>query len=373
MHDETLGVHAGRLVDPVTGAVALPLHLSTTFERDPDGGFSRGYNYIRDANPVRDAFEQCMREFEEARDAIAVPSGMAAAYAVLQTLGPGDRVVCAHDVYYGVRDLLRDYFPRWGIEATFVDAKDLAAVRAACTPETKLIWIETPSNPLIEVIDIAACAEIARAAGAILVCENTFASPVVQRPFRHGADVVVHSVTKYLAGHSDVMAGVVLVADNTDLANRVRAFQRVAGAVLSPFDAWLALRGIQTLAARMRVHCDNALAVARFLAAHPAVARVRYPGLETDPGYAVASKQMNGYGGMLSFEIHGGREEAFALASRLKLITRATSLGGTHTLVEHRASIEGPNTRAPESLLRLSIGIEHPSDIIEDLDRALRG
>ncbi len=372
MHDETLAVHAGRTVDPQTGAVSLPLNLSTTFERDADGGFSRGYNYIRDGNPVRNAFERCMCELEGGADAIAVPSGMAAAFAVLQTLAPGERIVAAHDMYYGLRELLREHFPRRGIETVFVDARSVRALEEACTSATRIVWVETPSNPLIEVIDIARCASVAHAVGARLVCENTFASPAVQQPFKHGADAVVHSVTKYLSGHSDVMAGAVVVRDDPGLSEKIRRFARTAGAVLAPFDAWLSLRGIQTLALRMRRHCENAQAIAEYLQGHVAVSRVHYPGLVDDAGHAIASKQMNGYGGMLAFEIRGGREEAFAMLARLKMIVRATSLGGVHTLIEHRASIEGPHSRAPESLLRLSVGIEHVDDIIGDLDQALR-
>ncbi|MBV8148397.1 MAG: PLP-dependent transferase [Candidatus Eremiobacteraeota bacterium] len=370
MHHETLAVHAGHAVDSATGAVTLPLHLSTTFERDPDGGFSRGYNYVRDGNPVRDAFERCMCLLEGGSESVAFPSGMAAAFAVLQTFAPGDRIAVAHDVYYGLRELVLDYFPRWGIEAVFVDPNDAAELRRACVAPTKLLWIETPSNPLITVIDIARCASIAHDAGVLLACENTFASPAVQQPFRHGADLVVHSVTKYLAGHSDAMAGVVVVRD-APVAEKLRFFQRACGAVLAPFDAWLALRGIQTLAVRMRRHCENALVVAKFLAAHPAVTRVRYPGLASDPGNAIAARQMNGYGGMLAFELRGGRDEAFAVLAKLKLVIRATSLGGPHTLVEHRASIEGSYSHVPESLLRLSVGIEHADDITADLDEAL--
>jgi cystathionine gamma-synthase len=371
MHDETLAVHAGREIDPATGAVALPLHLSTTFERDEDGGFSRGYSYSRDGNPVRGAFERCISLLEGGSESIGLPSGMAAVFAVLQTLAPGERAAIVGDVYYGLRELALEYFGRWGIGAVFVDPNDAQELRRACAPPTKLLWIETPSNPLIEVIDIARCASLAHEAGAILVCENTFASPAVQQPFRHGADLVVHSATKFLAGHSDAMAGVVVVRDNPTVAEKLRFFQRVCGAVLAPFDAWLTLRGVQTLAVRMRRHCENALAVARFLAEHPAVARVHYPGLLGDPGHAIAKKQMNGFGGVLAFELHGGRKEAFAALARLKLIIRATSLGGSHTLIEHRASIEGSHSRAPESLLRLSVGIEHADDIISDLDRAL--
>jgi len=371
MHDETLGVHAGRDVDPATGAITIPLHLSTTFERDADGGYSRGYVYGREGNPVRAALERCITELEGGYETVAFPSGMAAAFAVLQSLRPGDRIVVARDTYFGVRELLIDYFPQWGIDAAFVDANDAGALREACTPPTRMLWIETPSNPLLEVIDIEAAAAVAHRAGALLVCENTFTSPVVQRPFRHGADAVVHSVTKYLSGHSDVLAGAVVFKEAGEFKRRVRAFQSNAGSTIDPFSAWLTLRGVQTLAIRMRAHCNNALAVARFLESHPAVTRVHYPGLESHPGHAVAKKQMRGFGGMLSFELRGGRAEAFAMLANLKLVARATSLGGTHSLIEHRASIEGPHTRAPESLVRLSVGIEHPDDIIADLKGAL--
>jgi len=371
MHDETLGVHAGRAVDPATGAITLPIHLSTTFERDADGGYSRGFVYSREGNPVREAFERCITELEGGSESVAFPSGMAAAFAVLQTLRPGDRIVVGQDTYFGVRDLLIDYFPQWGIETAFVDVNDAAAYRAACTPQTRMVWLETPSNPLIEIIDIEAAAAIAHEAGALLVCENTFATPIVQRPFALGADAVVHSVTKYLSGHSDVLAGVVTFKEPGEFKRHVRDFQSIAGSTIDPFSAWLTLRGIQTLAIRMRAHCENALAIARFLDGHPAVARVYYPGLENHPGHDVAKKQMRGFGGMLSFEVYGGRAEAFAMLARLQLVARATSLGGTHSLIEHRASIEGPHTRAPESLIRLSVGLEHPDDVITDLKRAL--
>jgi cystathionine gamma-synthase len=368
---ETLGVHAGRTVDPATGAITLPLHLSTTFERDADGEYSRGYVYSREGNPVRDALERCISELEGGYETVTFPSGMAAAFAVMQALRPGDRVVVARDTYFGVRELLIDYFPQWGIEAEFVDFNDGDALCAACARPTNLVWLETPSNPLIEVIDIEATAAIAHEAGALVVCENTFATPVVQRPFLHGADAVVHSVTKYLSGHSDVLAGAVTFKDRGEFKRRVRAFQSNAGSTIDPLSAWLTLRGIQTLAIRMRAHCENALAVARFLNSHSAVTRVYYPGLESDPGHEAAKRQMHGFGGVLSFEIRGDRADAFEMLARLQLIARATSLGGTHSLIEHRASIEGPHTRAPESLVRLSVGIEHAEDIIADLQRAL--
>jgi cystathionine gamma-synthase len=358
--------------DPLTGAIAPPLYLSTTYERDADGEFSRGYNYIRDGNPNRDALERALSELEGGSETIALSSGMAACFAVLQTLASGERVVAAQDMYFGVRELLVQYFPRWDVRHEIVDPANRDALERACTPGTRLVWIETPSNPLLEVVDIERAAHAAHACGALLVCENSFASPINQRPFDHGADVVVHSLTKYLSGHSDSMGGAVVVKNDKEFADRVRVAQRVCGAVLSPFDAWLTLRGLQTLAVRIRAHNENALRIADFLANHPSVTRVHYPGLTAHPGHAVAKKQMRGFGGMLSFEVKGGRKEAFEVAARVKIIARATSLGGTHSLIEHRASIEGPTSRAPESLLRLSVGIEDAEALIADLDQALR-
>ncbi|MBV8490956.1 MAG: PLP-dependent transferase [Candidatus Eremiobacteraeota bacterium] len=371
MKFDSLTVHAGRAPDPGTGAVVPPIHLSTTFERDADGAFSRGYSYIRDGNPNCQALETCLRELEGGAEAIALSSGTAASFAVVQSLAPGDRIVASRDLYYGFRQQLTEYFPRWGIEASFVDVNDDAELSRALQSKPKMLWIETPSNPLIEVIDIARCAKAAHDAGAALICENSFASPALQRPLELGADVVVHSVTKYLAGHSDVMAGAVVVRESGELAARVRQFEQVGGAVLGPFDAWLALRGIQTLGARMEAHSRNAQAIATALRAQPKVARVYYPGLPDDPGHAIAKRQMRAFGGMLAFEVRGGRAEAFATVARLQTIVRATSLGGTHSLIEHRASIEGPQTRAPEGLLRLSVGIEDVADLIADLERAL--
>lgn len=368
---QTVSIHAGRRVDPATGAVAPPLHTSTTFERDPDGAFSREYSYIRERNPNRDSLESCLAALEGAEEALAFSSGMAAAFGVLQALSPKDHVVVHRDMYYGVRELLHGAFARWGLEHTAVDMRDVSQLRKACRPGTKLLWLETPSNPLIEVVDIKPVADIAREIKAPLVCENTFASPALQNPIALGADLVVHSLTKYLSGHSDSMGGAVIMKSKGELANRVRDFQHFGGAVLAPFDCWLILRGIQTLVPRMRLHCENARRIAEFLSSHKAVAKVRYPGLANDPGHEIARRQMRDFGGMLSFEIHGGRKEAFAVASRLKLILRATSLGGTHTLIEHRASIEGEHTRAPESLLRLSVGLEDANDLIADLDQAL--
>ena len=370
---QTDSIHSGRTVDSATGAVTAPLYTSTTFERDPDGAFSRHYFYSRIDSPNRHSLEECLAALEGGVEAVAFSSGMAASLAVFQALSPGDHVVLHRDLYFGVRELITGVFARWGLQHSFVDMRNIDEVRAACRPETKLLWLETPTNPSIEVVAIQPMVECARSLGVMLACENTFATPVLQRPLDLGADLVVHALTKYISGHSDALGGAVIFAQKTDFAARIKDFQRVGGAVLSPFDCWLILRGVQTLVPRMRLHCENARLVAEFLAAHPAVAVVHYPGLPNDPGHAIALRQMSDFGGMLSFQIRGGREEAFAFASRLKLIVRATSLGGTHSLIEHRASIEGTLTRAPESLLRLSVGLEGAQDLIADLDQALRG
>jgi cystathionine gamma-synthase len=368
---ETMAVHAGTSRDPVTGAVMPPIHLSTTFERSPDGSFPSGYAYIRDANPNRRALEAALTQLEQGASSVAFASGMAATMAVFQSLAPGDHVVAPLDAYFGTAKLLRDHFVPWGLEASFVDMTDLAAVRAAMRANTRLVWTETPSNPTIAVTDLGAIVAIAKTAGALTACDNTWATPFLQRPLVLGMDLVMHSTTKYLSGHSDVMGGIVVTREAGPLADRLRALQVAGGAVPAPFDAWLTLRGIRTLPWRMRAHCSNARTVAAFLAEHPGVERVHYPGLSRDPGYALASKQMTDAGGMLSFVVPGGRARAFEVAARLRVFTRATSLGGPESLVEHRASIEGERTRAPEGLLRLSIGLEHPDDLVADLAQAL--
>ena len=366
-----MAVHAAAEPDPRTGALTGAIQMSTTFERAADGTFPTGYAYIRDANPNRRALESAMATLEGGATAVAFASGMAATTAVFQTLAPGDHVVAPLDAYFGTPKLLREHFVPWGLDASFVDMTDVAAVRAALRPRTRLVWTETPSNPTIAVTDLEALATIARSAGALVACDNTWATPFLQRPLALGADLVMHSTTKYLSGHSDVMGGVVVSREAGPLADRLRWMQGNAGAVPSPFDSWLVLRGIRTLAWRMRAHCANAAAVATFLSEHPGVERVHYPGLPGDPGHPVASKQMSAAGGMLSFVVPGGRTRAFEVAARLRLFTRATSLGGPESLIEHRASVEGPSTRAPEGLLRVSIGLEHPDDLIADLDQAL--
>ena len=371
MRLETLAIHAGARPDPATGAIAPPLYLSTTFERAADGSYPRGYIYTRHGNPNREALEEAMAALEGGAVAVAFASGSAAAFAVLQTLSPGDHVIAPRDLYHGLARLFREIATGWGISLSFVDLTDPLAVEAAIRSNTRMIWVETPSNPMLRITDIARVAAMAHAVGALCICDNTLATPVLQRPLALGADGVVHSATKYLGGHGDAMGGVVVLKADSDFARRLREIQITGGAVLSPFESWLILRGLRTLPYRMRAHSENAMRVATFLTRHPAVEAVHYPGLPGHPGHAVAARQMSMFGGMVSFQVRGGRDAAFQVAARVRLFTRATSFGGPESLIEHRASIEGPETTTPDNLLRLSIGLEHPDDLIEDLEQAL--
>jgi cystathionine gamma-synthase len=370
---ETLSVHVGRDVDPVTKAVSPPIHLSTTFERSPDGSYPHGYSYARPDNPTRHALEQCLAALEAGADALTFASGSAASLAVFsRMLRPGDRVLAPRECYHGTAKQLRELIEPWGVPCSFVDMTDLEAVRSALDERTRLVWIETPSNPMLNLSDIAAISELAHARGALVCCDNTFATPMLQRPFELGADLVVHSSTKYIGGHSDAMGGVVVVREANALRDRLRDYQATSGAVPSPFDCWLLRRSLTTLPWRMRAQTDNAQRVAEFLAAHPGVECALYPGLSQHPSHALARRQMpGGFGAIVSCCVRGGREEAFAVAARLSLFTRATSLGGVESLVEHRASVEGPHTLTPANLLRLSIGLEHADDLIADLSQAL--
>jgi cystathionine gamma-synthase len=367
---ETLAVHAGHAIDLATGAVASPIHLSTTFERDAEGGYPHGYVYARSANPARHALEQGLAALEGGSDAAAFGSGLAASSAILQALAPGDHVIAPADVYHGMTKLLRDVFVRWGLEVSFVDMTSLDEIKKTMRPSTKLVWVETPSNPRLKITDITRVAETAHAAGAICVCDNTWA-PVVQRPLDLGADFVVYSTTKYFGGHSDVTGGAVIWKAESGIADGVREIQGTAGAVPSPFDCWLVHRGMQTLPWRMRAHSENALKIAIWLSDHPHVEIVHYPGLASHAGHDIAARQMSVFGGMLSFEVKGGREAALGVAAQTAIFIRATSLGGVESLIEHRASIKGEDPRTPDGLLRLSIGMEHPDDLIEDLAQAL--
>ena len=371
MRLETLAVHAGHMIDPATGAVITPIHLSTTFERAEDGSFPHGFSYTRSSNPNRTALEESLRVLEGGAAATAFSSGSAATMTIFQALAPGDHVIAPDDAYYGTAKLLRETFMPWGLEVSFVNMADLHQVREALRPTTRLIWTETPSNPQLKITDIAAVAEMAHGAGARCVCDNTWATPILQHPLALGADIAMHSTTKYLGGHSDVLGGALVAREDDSFFQRVRQIQASGGAVPSPFDCWLILRGIRTLPYRMRAHSENALRVATFLSQQPNVEVVHYPGLETHPGYEIAARQMSLPGGMVSFQVRGGRDEALGVAARTHIFTRATSLGGPESLIEHRASVEGPETRTPENLLRLSIGLEHPDDLIEDLAQAL--
>jgi cystathionine gamma-synthase len=370
MKIETLAVHAGHAIDPATGAVSAPIYLSTTFERDIEGTYSRGFMYTRNNNPNREALEQGVSAIEGGEAAAAFGSGTAAAMALFQALAPGDHVLAHVDAYYGTSRLLREIFLRWGLQADFIDMSDLDAVKKALRPQTKLAWTETPSNPLLKIVDLAAVAEVIRGANAVCICDNTWA-PVLQRPFELGADLILHSTTKYFGGHCDVAGGIVIAKKDSEFFQRIRAIQYSGGAVPSPFDCWLILRGMRTLPWRMRAHSENAMQIAEFLAQHRKVASVHYPGLSSHPGHEIAKRQMSMFGGMLSFEIKDGRDAAMSVAAKTKIFTRATSLGGVESLIEHRASIEGAATTSPEGLLRLSIGLENADDLIEDLDQAL--
>lgn len=372
---ETLAVHAGHGVDPATGAVTEPIHPSTTFERDADGGFSRGFIYSRNHNPNRNGLEAALAALEGGAAAAAFASGLAAVTAVFQGLQPGDHVVAPSDIYHGTANVLKHLFAKWGVETSFIDMTDLDGVARAVRPEkTRIVWIETPSNPLLRCVDIAAAADIAHRAGARAVADNTFASPVLQRPLALGCDLVMHATTKYLGGRSDVLGGIVVSRAADEPFADVRTAQLYGGGVPSPFDCWLVMRSLPTLPYRMRAHCDNAMRVASFLRQHALVSAVHYPGLVDNASHALAARQMSGgFGGMLSFEAAGGQAVAMAVAARVELFTRATSLGGVESLIEHRASIEGPGSKTPAGLLRVSVGLEHADDLIDDLAQALDG
>ena len=381
MHLHTTAVHASGHVDPETGAVAPPIHLSTTFEHPADSTEITGYLYGRYANPTQDRLEAALAALDGGATALAFASGMAAGATLLQNLPAGGHVLMADDTYFAFRKLAETWFGRWGLSFDLVDMSNLAAVRDALRSNTCCLWTETPSNPLLKVSSVAELSKIASDADALLVVDATFATPMLLRPLFLGADVVLHSTTKYLGGHSDVMGGALVFAaskasgqgpDPQALSVRVWETRKILGAVASPFASWLILRGMRSLGPRLDWHCRNALAVARFLAQHPRVSAVHYPGLETHPQHAIAKREMSGgFGGVLSFEVAGGRADAIRVASALKLFINATSLGGYESLIEHRESVEGAGTPTPPTLLRVSIGLEDADDLIADLEQAL--
>ena len=368
---ETLAVHAGHSVDPSTGAVVAPIHLSTTFERDADGSYPHGYLYSRNHNPNRNSLEAALAALEGGAAGAAFSSGLAAVTAVFQGLQPGDHVVAPKDIYHGTANVLKHLFAKWQVTASFVQMTDLDEVQRAMQANTRIVWIETPSNPLLQCVDIAAVADIARRGNARAVADNTFASPALQRPLELGCDLVMHSTTKYLGGRSDVLGGAVITRADDEAFAQIRTAQLFGGAVPSPFDCWLVMRSLPTLPYRMQAHCANARKVANFLHAHPKVSAVHYPGLESNPFHQLAKKQMSDFGGMLSFETKAGKDAAMTVAAHVEVFTRATSLGGVESLIEHRASIEGPESKTPQGLLRVSVGLEHADDLIDDLEQAL--
>ena len=374
---ETLAIHAGQEPDPVTGAVVPPIYQVSTFKQDGVGGLRGGYEYSRSANPTRTALEQCLAALEEGTAALAFASGLAAEDCLLRTVcSPGDHVLIPDDAYGGTYRLFARVLAGWGLSHSVVPISDITAVREqlAARP-VKMIWAETPTNPLLNIADIRALARAAREAGAMLVVDNTFASPYLQQPLTLGADAVVHSTTKYLGGHSDVIGGAVVVAD-AGLAERLAFTSNATGGVPGPFDAWLTLRGIKTLAVRMDRHCRNAMRIAQMLAEHRAVAEVFYPGLPSHPGHKTAQEQMRGFGGMVSFRLLAGEEAAVRACGRTRLFTLGESLGGVESLIEHpgrmtHASVAGSALEVPGDLIRLSVGIEDCDDLIDDLRQAL--
>ncbi len=374
-HFDTLCIHAGQEADPTSGAVMTPIVLASTFAQEAPG-VTKGYDYSRAGNPTRTALEDCLAALEGARHGIAFGSGCAATTSVLMTLGTGAHVVVSDDVYGGTFRLFESVFKTWGLDATFVDMSDPARVAQALRPTTRLLWVETPSNPLLKIVDLAALAKVGSDAGIPLCVDNTFATPFLQKPLEHGASLVLHSTTKYLNGHSDVVGGAVLTRDDA-LAERLRFMQKAVGGVPSPFDCYLVLRGLKTLGVRMRQHVQSARILAEELASHRQVERVHYPGLASHPGHHIASRQMNGPGGMITFELRGGLPAASAFLAALQVFVCAESLGGVESLAEHpalmtHASIPAETRRAlgiGDGLIRLSVGLEDIEDLRHDLAR----
>jgi cystathionine gamma-synthase len=373
---DTRAIHAGQEPDPATGAVIVPVHLTTTFKQDGVGGLRGGYEYSRSGNPTRTALHEALAALEEGTRALAFASGLAAEDTLLRTAcRPGDHVVLGGDAYGGTFRLISRVLSEWGLEYTPVHLDDPDAVRAAIRPTTRVVWCETPSNPLLNITDIEITAAVAHEAGALLVVDNTFASPYLQRPLTLGADVVVHSTTKYLGGHSDVVGGALVVRD-AELGERLAYNHNAMGAVASPFDSWLVLRSLKTLGVRMDRHQANAARIAEFLQGHPAVSTVLYPGLPEHPGHDIAARQMSGFGGMISFRLTSGEEAALKVCERAQLFTLAESLGGVESLIEHpgrmtHASAAGSPLEVPGDLVRLSVGIEDVDDLLADLEQAL--
>lgn len=368
---ETMSVHSGRDIDESSGAVCPPINLSTTFERAEDGSYPKGYIYSRNSNPNRESLERCIAELEGGETAAAFSSGSAASMAVFQAFSPGDHIICPDDMYHGIKKQLDDILRRWDLKVSYVDLTDLGNLEDEIRENTEMIWIESPSNPLLKITDIEKVGRIAEKNDLLSVCDNTWPTPVLQKPLKLGCDLVVHSTTKYFGGHSDAVGGIVVSAEDNDFFERIEDIEIHGGATPSPFDCWLISRGLRTLPLRMKKHSENARKIAEFLNDHPEVKKVNYPGLKDHTGHSTAKKQMEDFGGMLSFQVKGGKDTAFKIASEVDIFTRATSLGSVESLIEHRSSIEGEGTSTPDDLLRLSVGIENSEDLIEDLKRAI--
>lgn len=375
----TRAIHAGQRPDPTTGAVMTPIYATSTYVQESPG-VHKGFEYSRSQNPTRMAFEACVADLESGAHGLAFASGMAAMGTVLELLDSGDHIIAMDDLYGGSYRLFENVRKRSaGLDFSFADLSDPAAFEAAIRPETKMVWVESPTNPLLKLVDLSAISAIAKRRGILMVCDNTFATPFCQRPLEHGADIVVHSITKYINGHSDVVGGIVVIGDNPDLKDRLYYLQNAVGGILGPFDSFMALRGVKTLALRMRQHCNSAMAIAEHLEAHPKIERVAYPGLPSHPQHELAARQMDGFGGMVTAFIKGGLDDARRFLERCEIFALAESLGGVESLIEHPAIMTHasvpPEVRAElgisDTLIRLSVGVEDLDDLIAELDRAL--
>lgn len=371
MQKETQAIHAAMEIDNPNPDIVPPVHRSTVYELDKEGRSEGDWHYTRLENPNRVQWEHVLRVMEEGEAAAAFSSGVAAASAVLRSLHPGDHIIIPEDVYAGNRKLVNKLMKPWGLQADFIDMTDMQNIADHINDDTKLIWVETPSNPLFSMMDIEAISELAHDNQAVVCVDNTWPTPINQMPLKLGADLVVHSTTKYFGGHSDILGGAVIAKEQNEMFEKIRLVQRVGGAVPSPDDCWMLARSTRTMPYRMKGHNENAATLARFLQNHHRVEKVFYPGLETHEGFEIAEKQMSGYGGMISFLIDGNANEAIKIVGKSKLIGRATSLGGVESTWEHRRSSEGEGSITPENLIRISVGLEHPDDLLEDLERAL--
>ncbi len=363
--------HAGATPEPSTGAVTAPLYFSSTFHYAPTGENPTGNVYSREGNPTRNALEKVLAQLEQGDEAAAFSSGSAAANAVFLSLRPGDHVVINFDAYAGIRTMLKDIFMPWGLEVTFVDLSEINNLAKSIKPNTKLVWTESPTNPQLRIVDLNSVIAKCKQHNIKVAVDNTFATPALQNPIALGADIVMHSTTKYLGGHSDLTGGALISAKKDEQWERIRHIQHIQGAIPSPFDCWLLMRGIRSFVPRMTQHLSNAKAIAEFLSQHPKVERVLYPGLVTHPGHEIAKRQMRDFGAMVSFLVKGTKADAIQVAQRVKVFTNATSLGGTESLLEHRKTVEGPDSPTPDNLIRLSVGIEDRETLIADLKQAL--